>query len=139
MPPAGEAVDVGALAAGLRRPSTVEIVGEVADIAPYVDAADVVLVPSDRAEGFGLVAIEAFARGRPVVASDAGGMADVVDHGRTGWLYPPGDSEALARILADLTRPAVVAAGRTARREYEERYTPARFARDWRNAVGLPR
>ncbi|MEO2034331.1 MAG: glycosyltransferase family 4 protein, partial [Planctomycetaceae bacterium] len=48
-------------------------------------------VPSKCREGFGLVAAEAMMRGTTVVASNAGGLAEVVDGGQTGSLVPPGD------------------------------------------------
>lgn len=134
-PPSGDTTDVPALVAGLRRPESVTVVGEVLDTSPYVEAADVVLVPSDQPEPFGLVAIEAFARGRPVVASAAGGLADVVTPGSDGWTFPPGDADALTKVLAGLTRPEVEAAGRHARQAYEARYTVERFGADWRRAV----
>ena len=134
-PERGEQVDVAALVAGLRRPETVSIVGEVTDPSPYLDAADVMLVPSDYPEGFGLVAIEAFARGRPVVASSAGGLVDVVSGGVDGWLYRPGDVTALTEILTGLDRGKVAAAGEKARASYEQRYTSAAYAERWRAAL----
>jgi len=134
-PPSGEQIDVRRLVGQLRDPSSVTIVGEVADSAPYFAEADVVLVPSDQPEPFGLVAIEAFARGIPVVASAAGGLMEIVTHKQDGWLYPPGDARALAAVLRRLDRSAVAAAGSTARRTYEERFTIDRFADEWREAV----
>jgi glycosyltransferase involved in cell wall biosynthesis len=63
------------------------------------------LVPSAWAEPFGLVAVEAMQAGRPVIASAAGGLADIVVDGETGLLTPPGDAVALAaavqRLVAD--------------------------------------
>jgi glycosyltransferase involved in cell wall biosynthesis len=53
-------------------------------------------------EGLGLPALEALAHGRAVVASDAGGLVDLVRDGDTGLLVPPGDAAALARALARL-------------------------------------
>jgi len=138
MPPSGEAVDVAELARALTRPETVDIVGEVDDIAAYIESADVVVMPSDQPEPFGLVAIEAFAAGRPVVASDAGGLHDIITAGRDGWLYPPRDHIALAAVIESLRRPAVTAAGEQARRTFQERYTLDRFARDWCGAMALP-
>ena len=135
LPASGESVDVRALAAGLRRPGGVHVVGEVEDPAPFVDATDVVLVPSDSPEPFGLVAIEAFARGRPVVASAAGGLREIVTHERDGWLFPPRDPAALARLLDSLTPSEVMVAGTAARRTYEERFTAARYAADWKAAL----
>jgi glycosyltransferase involved in cell wall biosynthesis len=137
-PPSGETTDVAALAAGLRHPESVRVVGEVPDVHPYVDDADVVVVPSDQPEPFGLVAVEAFARARPVVASAGGGLSDIVSDGHDGWLFPPGDVEALGRVLGALDRQRVTAAGARARATYESRYTADRYATEWRQAVGIP-
>lgn len=136
-PPSGEWVDIPTLVAGLSHPESVSIVGEVSDPAPHLAAADVVVMPSDRAEPFGLVAIEAFARGRPVIASAAGGLLDIVTDSRDGWLFPPGDVQQLAAVLGSLTPAAVAAAGAQARTTYEDRFTVGRFARNWR-AAALP-
>jgi D-inositol-3-phosphate glycosyltransferase len=72
-------------------------------------AADVVLVPS-RSESFGLVALEAAACGRPVVAADVGGLRTIVDDGRTGFLLERRDPEAYAtKVAALLADPALAA------------------------------
>ena len=136
-PSSGDVTDIVGLVAALRRPDTVTVVGEVADAAPYIENADVVLVPSDRPESFGLVAIEAFARGRPVVASAAGGLLDIVTHGEDGWLYPAGDADALARVLAGLTHHQVAAAAEKARAVYENRFTSAHYAAAWSGLLEL--
>jgi glycosyltransferase involved in cell wall biosynthesis len=83
------------------------------------------VMPSNWYETFGRVIIEAFAKGTPVLASRLGAMADLVDHGRTGLLFEPGDSGELAanveRLLDDpLERSRLRQA---ARQEYEEKYT----------------
>jgi colanic acid/amylovoran biosynthesis glycosyltransferase len=67
----------------------------------HVDAAQVLVVPSRR-EGLGLVALEAIARGRPVIASRAGGLVEVVHDGVDGRLVPPEDVAALAAALHEL-------------------------------------
>jgi glycosyltransferase involved in cell wall biosynthesis len=136
-PPSGESVDVVALAETLRTPDSVSIVGEVAEIGPLIEAADVVVVPSDDPEPFGLVAIEAFARARPVIGSDAGGLADIISDGVDGWTFRPRDVAALTAILRRLDRDEVAAAGERARATYEARFTAARYATEWRAAVGL--
>jgi len=125
------------LVAALKNPSSVQLTGEVDDPSPYLDESDVVVVPSDAPEPFGLVAIEAFARGRPVIASAGGGLLDVVTDGEDGWLFPPGDAPALATILRSLDREMVEQAGARARKTYESRYTTSEFARRWRAAVGM--
>ena len=137
-PSIGVAVDVHALARGLRRPDTVDVVGEVSDVSPYLDSADVVLVPSDRPEPFGLIAAEAFSRGRPVIGSAGGGLADIITDGSDGWLYPMRDVDSLAVLFSSLTRELVTVAGTRARDTYQRRFTADRYARDWLQAVAQP-
>ena len=72
-----------------------------AGLGPYYRAAAVVAAPSRR-EGYGVVAREAMAWGRPVVASAAGGLTDAVEDGVTGLLVPPGDVAALRAALERL-------------------------------------
>lgn len=69
------------------------------DASPLYRWADVVVVPSCRPESLGRVAIEAMAFGRPPIASAIGGLMEVIEHGRSGWLVPPGDAPALAAQL----------------------------------------
>jgi glycosyltransferase involved in cell wall biosynthesis len=73
-------------------------------VARALDAATVLLLPS-RSEGMGRVLVEAFCRGRAVVASRVGGIVDLVRDGENGLLVPPQDPRALAdalvRVLAD--------------------------------------
>jgi glycosyltransferase involved in cell wall biosynthesis len=63
---------------------------------------DVLVVPSTWYENAPLVVYSAFAAGIPVVASNLGGMAEVVRHGENGLLFEPGDPEDLARQLSRL-------------------------------------
>jgi glycosyltransferase involved in cell wall biosynthesis len=75
-----------------------------ADVAVALDDATALVLPSF-SEGLPRVAMEAFARGRPVVGSRAGGIPDIVEDGVNGLLVPAGDSPALAdalvRVLTD--------------------------------------
>ena len=64
--------------------------------------ADVVAVPSHKPESLGRVAIEAMAFARPTIASAIGGLVEVVEDGKTGWLVPPGNVASLARVLQSL-------------------------------------
>lgn len=100
-------------------------------VARRLEEAGLVILPHRWEEPFGLVVIEAFAAGRPVIASNLGGPAELIDHGVNGLLVPAGDPEALARAAQDLLRdPARLAAmGRAARATYEERFTPRAHAR----------
>ena len=97
----------------------------VADTAPLYDWADIVVVPSQLPESLGRVAIEAMAHGRPVVASEIGGLKEVVDPGATGVLVPPADAGALSQALLDLLdRPSDLAAmGRAGRSRFEAMFS----------------
>jgi len=72
--------------------------GWMPDLAPFFAALDLYVMPS-RSEGLGSSALLAMAYGLPVVASRAGGLAEVVADGRTGWLVPPASAPALAHVL----------------------------------------
>jgi glycosyltransferase involved in cell wall biosynthesis len=89
-------------------------------------AAAYVLAPSTGVESFGLVAIEAFACGTPVIGTRHGGLAELIEHGKTGLLVPPGDAVELARAMAwaEANPAAMRQMGEAARAEYLARYTP---------------
>lgn len=79
-------------------PGRVRFTGAVADATIALAAADVVVLPS-RTEGIPAVAIEAGLCGLPVVATDVGGVSEVVRHGETGFLCRPGDIAAMTALL----------------------------------------
>jgi glycosyltransferase involved in cell wall biosynthesis len=83
----------------------VQFVGQLEDVGPLLAAADGVIIPS-RWEGLPLVLLEAMARGRPIVATAVGGVADALEDGVTGTLVPPNDVAALAGALEQLHRRA---------------------------------
>jgi glycosyltransferase involved in cell wall biosynthesis len=70
-------------------------------VAQLINAATLVLMPC-RVEGFGLVALEAALMGRAVVATQVGGLAEVVVHEETGLLVKSGDSAAFAKAIMTL-------------------------------------
>ena len=84
------------------------------------------VVPSICYETFGMVAIEAFASGTPVIASRIGALAELVRDGETGLLFEPGDAKDLTHKLRwALANPgAMRAMGHQARMRYEADYTP---------------
>jgi glycosyltransferase involved in cell wall biosynthesis len=104
-------------------PDGVTAVAEVA--APQVMAAwrrcTVAAVPSRWPEPLGQVALEAMASRRAVVASAVGGLVDVITHGETGLLVPPGDPQALAAAVSLLADDPALRArlGEAARRRAE--------------------
>jgi glycosyltransferase involved in cell wall biosynthesis len=109
----------------------VVFLGARRDVPDLMRAADVFVLPS-RFEGFGLVVAEAMASGTPVVATDAGGVAEVMNG--TGILVPVGDEPALARGLAEaFSMDAARAAAMTvsARRQAEERLDIERVVDAW--------
>ena len=65
---------------------------------------DIVVTPSTESEPFGLVALEAMAMGKPVVASDIGGLKEIILDGITGLLVKPGDPDSLGRGIMELVR-----------------------------------
>jgi len=74
------------------------------DTLPYYYSASEILIMPSHYESFGMVALEAMACGTPVVASQVGGLAFLVQDGITGYVVPGGDAEALAKTLEKLMR-----------------------------------
>ena len=68
---------------------------------PYLAAMDVYVQPS-RDEAFGIAAVEAMAMGKTVVATRVGGLPEVVEEGRTGFLVPPEDTSAISATITTL-------------------------------------
>jgi glycosyltransferase involved in cell wall biosynthesis len=84
-----------------RESGGVTLVPRVADAIDEIDACDVLLLCS-RCEAFGRVVVEAMKRGRPVIATRAGGAEELVSSSGGGLLYPPGDDAALADAIERL-------------------------------------
>jgi glycosyltransferase involved in cell wall biosynthesis len=104
---------------------TIKIDGFVNDTMPLYRWADIVVVPSKLPEPLGRVAIEAMSFGRPVIASEIGGLPEVVKDQVTGWLIPPGDPTILAGALRwIIERPQSWREfGTAGRRRYEELFS----------------
>lgn len=101
----------------------VMFLGTQDNIIPILSAADLFLLPSEK-ESFGLGALEAMACSVPVIATQTGGLPEVVVHGETGYLAPVGDVEELARLaltlLSDESR--VRQMGEAGRRRAEDHF-----------------
>ena len=84
----------------------VEFLGRVswAEVYNQIDQAHVMVIPSRWQEPFGLVALQALQRARPVIASARGGLPEMVDHELNGWLFDPDDVGALAKRIGDCTK-----------------------------------
>jgi glycosyltransferase involved in cell wall biosynthesis len=129
--------EVEALA--LEFPQTVKAIPWLSppELARLIDDSTMLTLTS-KSEGLGRVILEAFARGRPVVATDVGGVSDIVVPDRNGLLVAPEDPEALAaamaRVLGD--RPFADRLGHAAARDAERlRWTPERYADTLRELV----
>ena len=75
--------------------------GVVDEVAPILKDTDLFLLPSE-SESFGLAALEAMAAGVPPVASDVGGLGEVIENGVSGYLCPVGDVDAMAERCLEL-------------------------------------
>jgi glycogen(starch) synthase len=112
---------------------TVRFLGRVGDEAlrhEYMTC-DVFVAPS-RFESFGLILLEAMMFAKPVVASDIGGMTEIVGDGESGLLVPPDDVDALTDTLGSLVRSPELreSIGRGGRAAYEASFTLERMAEE---------
>ncbi len=108
----------------------VVLTGHRDDVAAILADADVLVHASIIPEPFGQVIVEGLLAGLPVVAADAGGPAEILDHERTGLLVPPRDVPRLAEALLRLRHDPVLAARlATAGRSAAEDYRPGPVAR----------
>jgi len=88
-------------------PKYLEFLGELADLKPAYVKADLLVLTSDW-EGTPNVLLEAMASSIPVVATRVGGVPDIVEHGKTGYLAEPQDEDSMAESIASLiTDPAL--------------------------------
>lgn len=114
-------------------PGSVKFVGVVPSLAPLLREATL-YVSASRSEAMPIAIVEAMAAGVPVIATDVGDCASLLDHGRCGWVVPPENPEGLASALAqalaspdERTRRAEAAAEKV-----DALYAPDQF---WRPLV----
>lgn len=79
----------------------VRFLGRQDEIAQVISLADLLLLPSEK-ESFGLVALEAMACGVPTIGSQTGGIPELIEHGKTGFIAPIGDTETMAKYAIKL-------------------------------------
>jgi glycosyltransferase involved in cell wall biosynthesis len=130
---AGDGSQLGTLrqqALALRIDDAVSFPGWVDDLPAAIRRWSIHVQPS-REEAFGITVLQAMAEGVPVIASDVGGLAEIVEPGMTGLLVPAGDAQALAaamkQLLDDPERRETMGA---ASRQSAARFSEARFARE---------
>jgi glycosyltransferase involved in cell wall biosynthesis len=140
-------VGYGPLEEGLRETAAnegvtprVHVTGRISDVGPYYALADVFALPS-RAEGFGVVLLEAMAAELPVTAADIRGVREVVLDDETGFLYPPGDRGALTglldRVIGDTECTGMGRAGfHRARRKFSSERMAETYVRLYESLAG---
>jgi glycosyltransferase involved in cell wall biosynthesis len=118
------------LASGLSLNSTAGFTGYVDDPASAIRALDIVVHASTQPEPFGLAVAEAMACGRPVVASNAGGVSEIIEDNETALGHAPGDAMALAERVLKLARDRHLRReiGKAARSSAERRFERTRLA-----------
>lgn len=99
----GEREEIKAIAQSLSLANQIDFVGykSQAEVREYLQASDVFVLPSF-AEGVPVVLMEAMAAGVPVLTTQIAGVPELVTHGNSGWLVPPGNVASLTEGLASL-------------------------------------
>ena len=112
------------LADDLHLSESVHFLGERSDVPDLVAALDI-LVLSSYTESFPNAVLEAMAMGKPVVATNVGGIPELVEEGQTGFLVPPRDPKAIADRVLSLCRDSArrLQMGRAARTRVESNFT----------------
>ncbi|MEM7293715.1 MAG: glycosyltransferase family 4 protein, partial [Pseudomonadota bacterium] len=110
--------------------SNIEFVGVLdgSGVAKFLTGARAVVVPSEWYENCPMAVIEAFGHGKPVIASDIGGLPEMVIDGETGFVFTPGDCASLESAIEryeQLSDPAKLSLGKAVREFAEENYSPS--------------
>ena len=108
-------------------------------VADLMAGSKFVVMPSEWYETFGRVIVESFGAGTPVIATNIGAMAELIEHGRTGLLYRCGDAADLAtQVEWALENPdAMIRMGAEARWEFENQYSAERNYQQLRTIYDL--
>ncbi|MFC0450883.1 glycosyltransferase family 4 protein [Rhodococcus jostii] len=122
----GASVDVVDRVEKLKRPHSVSIVGQTDDVRSYLDAAHLVLVPSIKPDPLPTIAIEAMAAGRAVMASDSGGLPEIIGDD-VGCLVRTGDVAAWTQALEEFSLEDATERADQARRRFEAQFGVHRF------------
>lgn len=122
---------------------TIKFLGQISKkkVQEKMKASSFLIMPSIWYETFGLVIIEAFANGLPVIASKMGSMEEIIENGKTGLLFEPGNPIDLANKINELiSSPKLIKQmSLNAHNEYIEKYTPkqnyAMLMKIYKNAI----
>lgn len=108
----------------------IDLVGFSEEAASEISWSDFVLVPSVLPEPFGRVAIESFAAGRPVIASNSGGLREIVTDGVDGFLFEPADEGKFVEVLCHamgLAEENYQLMCENAKKKYESNFTELNY------------
>jgi glycosyltransferase involved in cell wall biosynthesis len=121
-------------AAELGIAKSVRMLGARSDVAAIMQALDLLVVNSS-AEPFGLVALEAMACSTPVLAAATGGLKEIIQHGKDGWLVPLRNEQALATAIVNLSRQPQLRASLASegRRTVTSRFGSDRYLQEFQN------
>lgn len=125
-----------ALAAEWHVEDRVHFLGYRKDIPQLMAAMDVVTLASREMESLPTVLLEAAALGRVSVATEVGGVREIIEDGRTGLVVSPNNALALTDALKTALSPASARLGQAARARAQTRFSSERFARDLLGAFG---
>ena len=125
-----ELADLKSLASSLGLGERARFNGHITDVVSAMAALDVIAVPSVWDEAFPYSILEAMALGKPVVASRAGGIPEVVEDHQTGRLFDRGSHVGLAVVLTDMAaaNAVLVKMGERARKVQQDEYTVPKMA-----------
>jgi glycosyltransferase involved in cell wall biosynthesis len=117
------------LADHIKLKGKVSFVGYKDDVASWLAAMDVVVQPSVTLEAFGMSLAESLALGTPVVASDVGGMPEVVQDGKSGFIVPAGNTTACALAIMKIAQSAILGKtmGQEGAADVKKRFSPEVF------------
>ena len=100
----------------------VHFLGQRSDVAQWLNTMDA-FVLSSHYEGLPISIIEAMSAGLPIVASDVGGVSELVHHNQNGYLFPEGDTAKLTQLLKTLDQKQKKQLGQESFKLYEEKFT----------------
>ncbi|MFB2894448.1 glycosyltransferase family 4 protein, partial [Aerosakkonemataceae cyanobacterium BLCC-F50] len=123
----GEGPLAGEVAKAAQKSPKIEWLGRkpMAEVHALMGEAMVLIFPSKWYETFGRVAVEAFAKGTPVIAANIGAIAELIEHGRTGLRFQPGNATDLATQVEWVLQhqQELLQMRQEARAEFEAKYT----------------
>ncbi|QNL94305.1 glycosyltransferase [Aeromicrobium senzhongii] len=117
----------------------IDFLGQVSDIRSFLSEQDVLAHTSVRPEPFGQVIIQGMAVGLPVIATDVGGPAEIIEDGLDGFRVAPGDPVALAEALRPLAADSALRrrVGMAAREKVRRQFTDRTLANELNKAIEL--